>query len=127
RSKRLGCEEYLLRPGQRTSYVAPAPRRLLGDSYSPKVRGREALATAGETPALQKLLPVDEMTTPVLLPALLVGLGAERFFLAVADGLDVVGAHASLNQRITHGIRAAVAQSQVVLGRSPFVAVALYR
>ena len=67
------------------------------------------------------------MAAPVLLPALLIRFGAERLFLAVADGLDVVGGNASLDQRVTDGIRAAVAQSQVVLGRSALVAVSLYR
>src|SRR6266478_8387335 len=51
------------------------------------------------------LLPVDEVTTPVLLPALLVRLGAERLFLAVADGLDVIGRNAALYQSVTDGIR----------------------
>src|SRR6266851_2160637 len=71
------------------------------------------------------LLPVDEVTTPVLLPALLVRLGAERLFLAVADGLDVISSNAALYQSVTDGIRTAIAQGQIVFRRSPFVAVTL--
>src|ERR1700690_4445230 len=67
------------------------------------------------------------MTPPVLLPALLVRFGAERLFLAVADGLYVVGGNPSLNQRVTNRVRTAVAQGQVVFRRSPFVAVSFHR
>ncbi len=65
------------------------------------------------------------MATTVLLPASFVGFSAERLLLAVADGLDVAGAHATLSQRALDGARAVVAQSQVVLGGSAFVAVSL--
>ena len=67
------------------------------------------------------------MATPILLPASFVGFGAERLLLAVADRLDIVGADATLHQRVLHGVRAAVAQSQVVLRRPALVAVSLDR
>jgi len=54
----------------------------------------------------------DKVTTPVLLPALLIGLGAERLLFAVADGLDAVRAHASLGESIFHGARALIAQQR---------------
>jgi len=44
---------------------------------------------------------------PVLLPALFVVLGAERFFLAVADGSDAIGENSFLHQRSLHRLRAA--------------------
>jgi hypothetical protein len=43
------------------------------------------------------LLRVNEMPTPVLLPALFVRLGAERLFLSVADRLDVAPIDAGRN------------------------------
>src|SRR5579864_1953647 len=67
------------------------------------------------------------MTAAVLLPAAFVGLGAERFFLTVADGLDAAGTDSGGDQGTLHRIGAAIAQSQVVLGRSALVAVALNR
>lgn len=48
------------------------------------------------------LLLVHEMTTAVLLPALLGRLRAERLLLAVADGFDVVGSDAALHQSVPH-------------------------
>src|SRR5579864_1564970 len=67
------------------------------------------------------------MPAAVLLPAGLVRLGAERLFLAVADGLDPAGVHAGPNQRVLYRVRAPVSQSQVVLGGAAFVAMPLNR
>ena len=65
-----------------------------GDSLGARLASCE-----GETPSRQPaerrryktLLPVDEMTTPVLLPALLVGFGAERLLFPEADSLYAIG------------------------------------
>ena len=72
-----------------------------------------------------RLFLIHEMATAVLLPTSFVGFRAERLFLAVADRFDVAGADPTLYQRTLDGARSAVAQSQVVLGRSAFVAVSL--
>jgi hypothetical protein len=73
----------------------------------------------GETPVphrLPWLFFVDEVAAAVLLPATFVRLGAERFFLAVADGLDAIAAHSRLDQRILYGVGAIGAESQVIFG-----------
>src|ERR1700724_2248296 len=67
------------------------------------------------------------MTAAVLLPAAFVGLGTERLLLTVADCLDAAGVHASSHQGTLYRVGAAIAQSQVILGRSTLVAVALHR
>src|ERR1041384_2370330 len=64
------------------------------------------------------------MIAAVLLPAILVGLRALRLLLAVADGLQGVCAHPSLEEGLLGGVGAALAQSQVVFGGTAFVAVA---
>src|SRR5271167_4031591 len=65
------------------------------------------------------------MATAILLPTSLIGFGAERLLLAVADRLDIAGADPTLRQRVLHGTRPAVAQSQVVLRGPALVAVSL--
>src|ERR1700675_88689 len=65
------------------------------------------------------------MPAAVLLPAALVRLRAERFFLAVTDRLNTTGIHTRLRQSILNRVGATVAQCQVVLGGTPFVAVSL--
>src|SRR5271167_419080 len=67
------------------------------------------------------------MAPAIALPAGLVGFGAERLLLAVADRLNVAGADAALGQGALHGTRSTVTQSQVVLGRPALVAVSLDR
>src|ERR1700730_17783667 len=120
----LRCEEYVARPGQRTKQSCSAGISRLGGHVF------RLPACEGGTPSKQparrqryKLFSVDEMTTPVLLPALLGRFRAERLFLAVADRLHVIGSNAPLHQGITDRIRAAIAQGQIVFRRSPFVAV----
>src|SRR5579864_7530010 len=65
------------------------------------------------------------MATAILLPTGLVGFGAERLLLAVADRLDTAGTDATLRQRALYSARAAVAQSEVVLGGPALVTVSL--
>ena len=65
------------------------------------------------------------MATAILLPTSLVGFGAERLLLAVADRLNVAGADATLRQRALDGARPAVAQRQVVLGGPALIAMSL--
>src|SRR5580704_3559632 len=67
------------------------------------------------------------MPAAVLLLAGLVRLGAERRFLAVADGREPAGIHAGPHQRVLYRVRATVSQSQVVLGGTAFVAMSLNR
>src|SRR5580704_2492875 len=67
------------------------------------------------------------MTAAVLLPAGFVAFGAEWFFLAEADGLDAARADAGRDQRTLDRSGALVAQSNVVFGRAPLVAVPLNR
>lgn len=78
-------------------------------------------------PHLNGLFLIDEMATAILLPTGLVGFGAERLLLAVADCFDIAGADPTLRQRALHGARPAVAQSQVVLSGPTLVAVSLNR
>src|SRR5712692_2329357 len=70
-------------------------------------------------------LPGREVRPAVLLPALLGGLGTLRPFLAVADGLLPVRRDSRVHQKLLGGRGALVAESEVVLGRSPLVAVPL--
>ena len=62
--------------------------------------GVPALANASITQppnAATELLQIDEVPAPVLLPALLIRFGTERFFLAVADRLDMVSGYPALH------------------------------
>src|SRR5262249_38328744 len=64
-----------------------------------------------------------QMPAPILLPALLVRLGAERLLLAEAGRRQTIGRDASRNQRLLRSLGTAVAECHVVLGRSALVAV----
>src|SRR5579871_1548188 len=86
---------------------------------------RRAACQKRPPPFVQQLLLINKMSTPVLLPARFVVLGAEGLLLAIADGLDVIGRNAILNQRIFGCVGAVVAQGQVVFGGAALVAVAL--
>src|SRR5579859_1933456 len=66
------------------------------------------------------------MRAAILLPALLVVLGALRALLSVADGGQLRGGNTELHQIVPGFGRAAIAQSEVVLGRSAFIAMALH-
>src|ERR1700730_16726287 len=74
-----------------------------------------------------QLLLVNEMAPAILLPARFVGLSAEGFLLAVADRFDAADWHSGLGQRSFHRNCALVAQSEVVLRGSAFVAVTFNR
>ena len=65
------------------------------------------------------------MPAPVLLPARLVRLRAERLLLAEADSLDPVRRNSSCNQSILHRAGTIVTERKVVLGRPTLVAVSL--
>src|SRR5208282_2179536 len=73
----------------------------------------------------RSLFFVHEVSAAVLLPAAFVRLGAERFLFAVAEGLDAIAGHSSLDDRILHRVRAIGAQGQVIFGRAALVAVSL--
>ena len=73
-------------------------------------------------------LPGDgEVRAAVPRPALLVGLLAERDLLAVRHRLQAGGVDAQRDQVVVGGLRAPLAQRQVVLDRAALVAVALDR
>src|SRR3981189_2597736 len=63
------------------------------------------------------------MSAAVLLPTGFVGFGAERLFLAVADGLDAIAANSALNERVLDCIRTVGSQCQVVFGGTTLVTV----
>ena len=73
------------------------------------------------------LLRIQEMPTAVLLPASFIALAAEGLFLAVADRLDAAGIDARCRQCILDSAGTLVAQSQVVIRRSAFVAMPFNR
>src|SRR5208337_271838 len=56
-----------------------------------------------------------------------VGLGAERLFLAIADGLDPTASNSSLDERVLNCVRTIGAQGQVIFGRAALVAVSFDR
>src|SRR5450830_108844 len=64
----------------------------------------------------------DEVPAPVLLPAVLVVLRAERPVLPVGDRSDSAGFDSQRTQVFLHGRRAAVAEREVVLLRPAIVA-----
>src|SRR5258706_2883638 len=68
---------------------------------------------------------VYEVSAAILLIATFVRLGAERFLVARADGLDSIATHSSLDEPILHRVRAVGAESQVIFGRAALVAVSL--
>src|ERR1035441_7800457 len=96
---------------------------------SPHERDGWAVPPVADGPGLPGpyliLLPGGEVRAAVLLPARLVVIGALRTFLAVADGLQLVARNTQLGQEFLGGGGAPVAESQVVLGRTALVAMAL--
>jgi hypothetical protein len=75
------------RTGADTSSAGPK----LGSSLATHAR---YIVTEGSKPqCIVRLLLVNEMSPPVLLPAFFGVLRAERFFLAVTDGVDAVSCH----------------------------------
>src|ERR1700723_2938005 len=78
-------------------------------------------------PSESRLLLIDKVATAVLLPTGLVFFQAERFLLAVADGLDAAGVDSGGGQGIFYRAGALIAQRQVVFGRAAVVAVSFNR
>src|ERR1035441_2288446 len=64
-------------------------------------------------PLPPRLFFVHEVAAAVLLPAAFVRLGAERLFLAVADGFDAIAGDSSLDERILHRIGAIGASARL--------------
>jgi len=67
------------------------------------------------------------MAATILLPASFVAFCAERFFFAIADGLNPAGADARRREFVLNRAGALVAQSQVVVGGAALVAVSFNR
>jgi hypothetical protein len=76
-------------------------------------------------PICRRLLACrDEVAAAVLLPAAFIGFSAEGLFLAVADGAEIGGRNAQIDEVLLDGVGTAIAESEVVLGGAAFVAVA---
>src|SRR5712671_7868529 len=73
------------------------------------------------------LLFIYEVAAAILLPTGFVGFGAERFLLAVADGLDAIATNSGLHEGILDCVRTVGAESEVVLGGAALVAVSFDR
>ena len=82
-------------------------------------------APASAPQPVHLLLLINEMTAPVLLPAFFRGLGAEGLLFTVADGLNTIGADATLHQSVLHAVSAIIAKRQVVFSRASLVAMPL--
>src|SRR5450755_896477 len=95
-------------------------RRTTAHAQARRSWGRGAKAASRE-----KLLLINEVPAPVLLPARFVAFRAERLFLAVADRLDAVRAYAGSDQSALHCAGSLVAQCDVVFGGAALVAVPL--
>src|SRR5689334_222446 len=65
------------------------------------------------------------MAAAVLLPALFIGLSAERLFLSEAGGRQTVCGHSGRDECLLGRLSAAIAERHVVFGGSPLIAVAL--
>ena len=72
--------------------------------------------------AIDSLRRDQEVTPPVLLPAGLVLLVAERLFLPFADRLDAVRCDAEAGEILRHSFGAAIAEREVVFGTAARVA-----
>src|SRR5437899_9527001 len=75
-------------------------------------------------PRWNRLMQQREMITPVFLPAVLVGLRADRFLFAVADGLELVRRNAGLDQGLLRSGGATFTERQVVHAGTALVAIA---
>src|SRR5512139_455481 len=72
------------------------------------------------------LLPLQREVHPaILLPRILVMAEHERTLLPVTDRADSVGRDARGEQVVSHRLGPAIAQSKIVLGATPLVAVTL--
>src|SRR5580693_3724492 len=73
---------------------------------------------------ISRLLRRYEVRAAILLPTFFGVLGAERTFLAPADGVHAIGADAQRNQIILRRLRAPFAQADIVFGGTALVAMA---
>src|ERR1700722_14870093 len=64
----------------------------------------------------------DEVSTAILLVAILGGLHAERLLFAEANGVDAVGGDAQGDEVLLHGAGTTIAESKVVFGGTALVA-----
>src|SRR5579871_4931297 len=116
RAEAVSRKEIGLRVGL---YMAESARLSCG-----AVRPRAAVYARPEVGGWDQGLAVDgELGAAVLLPALLVRLGAELLLLAKADDAQTVGWDASVDEGSTGSIGAVFAKGQVVLCRSALVGV----
>src|ERR1700733_14362550 len=70
------------------------------------------------------LLIKRETGTAILLPAGLVGLGAELLFLAVAHGADAIWTDSPIDQSLLGRVGTVLAQGEVIFRRSAVIAIA---
>src|SRR5580658_7234239 len=73
---------------------------------------------------ISRLLCRYEVRAAILLPTFFGVLGAERTFLAPADGVHAIGTDAQRNQIILGRLRAPFAQADIVFGGTPLIAMA---
>src|SRR5712671_4857675 len=85
-------------------------------------QARKSWGHGAKAASPQKLLLINEVPAPVLLPARFVTLRAERLFLAVANRLDAACIYAGRNQSTLHRAGAFVAQCDVVLRGTALIA-----
>ena len=69
----------------------------------------------------------DKVGAAVLLPALLVVLGAERPLLAPARGFHSFGGNAERNQKVFCGFGAPLAEAEIVFRRASLIAMSFER
>src|ERR1700689_1010061 len=69
------------------------------------------------------LLRPHKVRTPILLPASLVRLRAERLFLTITHSSQAIRGNSELNEEIACGLRAPLAEAEVVFRRAALVAV----
>jgi hypothetical protein len=84
--------------------------------YASHENAGQAQGPSGDLVQCNCLVQQREVVMPVLLPTSFIGFSAYRFFLAVADGLECVGARAALGQCLAGCIGALFTQRQVVFG-----------
>src|SRR5580700_2120813 len=114
------------------SLLAPKAK---GDSAKSRIATRDKLIETPVGREAQRKRPAigllhslagRQMRAAVLLPASFVRFGTLRALLAVADGLEVIGGDAQLDQKILGGSSATIAQREIVLGGAALIAVAFH-
>src|SRR5581483_10063778 len=76
-------------------------------------------------PTTTILLPSGEVDAPVTLIAFFGLVGALRPLLTIANGFQPVGRHTQAHQKVLGGRFAAVAETEILLGRTALVAIPL--